>query len=139
MEWKLSTILKILKGTGDNILIPRASGVDVVVTYLIEDSPATLSIVEVTQQKFCVSYFDKDWYFGIVSYVSIENSNGNIKFLHPKGPASKFFWSRKTNVCRIPDENVACEENQTVGQVVTSQLCPSTCSKYGVGSSFNKK
>ena len=106
---------------------------------MIEGSPATLSIVEVAQQKFFVCYFDKDWCFGIVNYVSIENSNGNIKFLHPKRPASKYFWSSEADVCRIPDENGACEENQTVGQDLTSQLCSGTCSKYGVGSSFNKK
>ena len=91
--------IKILKGFGDNILISRNSGVDVAVTYLIEDSPATLSIVEVTQQKFCACYFEKDRYFEIVNYFSIVNSNVNIKFLHSKGPASKYSWSSKADVC----------------------------------------
>ena len=119
--------LKRLKVTGDNILISRASGVDVAVTYLIEDSPATLSIVELTSQKFFACYFEKDGYFEIVNYVSIKNDNTNIKFLHPKAPPSKYFWSSNADVCRIPDENVACEENPPEGQDVTSQLCPIAC------------
>ena len=49
------------------------------------------------------------------------------------------FWSSKADVCQIPDKNVACEENPPVGQDVTSQLSPSTCSKYGVGSILNEK
>ena len=106
---------------------------------MIEDSPATLSIVEVIPKKFCACYFEKDWYFEIVNYVSMENSNANITFLHAKGPASKYFCSSKADVCRIPNENVVCEENPPVGQDVTSQLCPSACSKDRVAPSFNKK
>ena len=59
--------IKILKGFWDNTLISRTSGVDIAVTYLIEDSLTTLSIVEVTQQKFCACYFEKDRYFGIIN------------------------------------------------------------------------
>ena len=50
-----------------------------------------------------------------------------------------FLLRIKADVCWVLDENVACEENPPVWQDVTSQLCPSTCSKYGVVSSFNKK
>ena len=28
----------------------------------------------------------KDWYFGVANFVSVEYSDVNVKFLHPKGP-----------------------------------------------------
>ena len=105
----------------------------------IFDSPATLSIAEVTPEKFCACYFEKDWYFGIVNYVSTENSNANIKYLHPKGPVSKYFWSSNADVCWILNENVAYEENPPVGQDFTSQICTRACSKYGFGLFLAKK
>ena len=82
---------KTLKRTADNILISRTSGVDVAVTYLTKDLPATLSIVEVTPKKFCGCYFEKDWYFGIVNCVSTENDNANIKYLHLKVQLQSIF------------------------------------------------
>ena len=36
--------------------------------------------------------YENDWYFGIANYISIENNDVNVKFMHPKGPASIFFW-----------------------------------------------
>ena len=36
--------------------------------------------------------YENDWYFGIANYISIENNDVNVKFMHPKGPASNFFW-----------------------------------------------
>ena len=31
--------------------------------------------------------------------------------MHPKGPASKFFWPSKDDACWIPAEMVKCEVN----------------------------
>ena len=45
--------------------------IDFPVTNLTEDSPATLSIKKVTPQKLYACYYEKDWYFGIVDYISI--------------------------------------------------------------------
>ena len=41
------------------------------------------------------------------------------QILAPKGPASKYFWSSNTDVCWIPHENVACEENPPVWQDIS--------------------
>ena len=31
--------------------------------------------------------------------------------MHPKGPASKFLWTIKADVCWVPAENLICEMN----------------------------
>ena len=72
------------------------SGVDFAVLNLTEHSPGenqlTLSIKELKLQKFYACYYEKDWYFWIVNYVSIENNDANVTFLHIKRPASKYCW-----------------------------------------------
>ena len=75
---------------GGNILITQISGVDFPVSNLTEDSPASIIIEEVIPQEFYVCHYEKDWYFGIANYVSIENNDVNVKSMHPKGTASKF-------------------------------------------------
>ena len=45
---------------GDNILISRISGVDFPVSNLIEDSPASKNIEEVTSQKFYACRCESD-------------------------------------------------------------------------------
>ena len=76
---------------GDNILMSRISGVDFPVSNLTEDSSASINIEKVISQKFYACRYKNDWYFGIANYVSTENNDVNVKFMHPKGPASKFF------------------------------------------------
>ena len=70
----------------------RISGVDFPVSNLIEDSSLSINIEEVIPQKFYACCYKNDWYCGIANYVLIENNDVNLKFMHPKGPASKFFW-----------------------------------------------
>ena len=47
----------------------------------------------------------------MANYVLIENNYVNVKFMHSKGPASKFFWSSKDDVCWVPAKNLICEVN----------------------------
>ena len=61
------------------------------VSNLIEDSSALINTEDVIPLKFYVCRYKNDWYCGIVNYVSIENNDANVKFMHPKGPASKLF------------------------------------------------
>ena len=97
----------------------RISGVDFPVQNLIEDSTASINIEEVIPQKFYACHYENNWYFGIVNYVSIEYNDVNVKFMRPKGPASKFFWPSK-DVCWVPAENLKCKVNppeaSTTGQ-----------------------
>ena len=47
-------------------------------------------------------------YFCIVNYVSMEHSDNNVKFKHPKAPAKKYFWSDLEDVCQIPLNHMIC-------------------------------
>ena len=67
-------------------------GVDFPVSNLTEDSPVSIDLEEVIPQTFYACSYKNDWYFGIANYVLIENNDVNVKFMRPKGPASKFFW-----------------------------------------------
>ena len=58
-----------------------------------EDSSASINTEEVIPQKFYACPYGNEWYFEIANYVSIENNDVNAKFMHHKGPASKFLWS----------------------------------------------
>ena len=52
---------------------------------------------------FYACRYDKEWYFGIVNFISHENADVNIEFMHPKGPSAQFFWpSRDDDTCWIP-------------------------------------
>ena len=99
----------------------RISVVDFPVSNLIEDSPTSINIEEAIPQKFYGCPYENDWYFGIANYVSIENSV-NVKFMHPKGPASKSFWPSRDDVCWVPAENLICEVNPPDAST-TRRLC----------------
>ena len=73
---------------GDNILMSGISEVDFPVSNMIEGSPPSINIEELIPQKFYVSCYENDWYFGIANFVSIENNDVNVKFMYT---ASKFF------------------------------------------------
>ena len=70
----------------------RISGVDFLLSNLTENSPASINIEEVIPQKFHACCYENDCYFEIANYVLIENNDVNVKFIHPKGPASKIFF-----------------------------------------------
>ena len=95
----------------DNILMSQISVVEFPVSNLIEDSPASINIEEVIPQKFYACRYENDWYFGIANYVLIENNDVNVKFMHPKGPTSKFSWPSRDHFCYVPAKNLICEVN----------------------------
>ena len=68
-----------------------------------------LKIEDIAPGSFYVCQYENDWYFGIASFVSMENQDLNIKFLHPKGPAVQFFWPTRDDICWIPISNVICK------------------------------
>ena len=47
--------------------------------------------------------------FCVASYVSGENGDVNMKFVHPKRPSEKLFWPQCDDVYWIPIEDVYCE------------------------------
>ena len=83
------------------------------------------AVEEVIPRKFCACRYENDWYFGIANYVSIETNDVDVKFMHPKRPASKFFWPSRDDVCWISVENLICEvsslEASTTGRFCVSE------------------
>ena len=41
--------------------------------------------------------------------LSSKHGDVNMNFLHPKGPAAKFFWPQRDDICWNPIEDVYCE------------------------------
>ena len=58
---------------------------------LIQHKDSVLSIEYIMPGLFCTCSYDDEWYFAVANYVSVENCDVNIKFLHPNGPFAKFF------------------------------------------------
>ena len=44
----------------------------------------------------------------VLSIVSMEHSDINVKFMHPKAPAKTFFWPDCEDVCWIPQNHLIC-------------------------------
>ena len=59
---------------------------------LIQQKGSVLSIEHIMSGSFYACSYDDEWYFGVANYVSLENCDVNIKFLHPNGLAAQFFW-----------------------------------------------
>ena len=57
---------------GENILMSQISGVDFPVSNLIKDSPASINIEESNTTEVLCFLLQKQWYFGIANYFSIE-------------------------------------------------------------------
>ena len=45
-------------------------------------------------------------YFAVANYVSLENYDVKIKFLHPNGPAAQFFRLGQEGTCWIPIDDI---------------------------------
>ena len=46
---------------------------------------------DITPGSYYACKYDSDLYFCIVNYVSMEHGDVNVKCMHPKAPAKKFF------------------------------------------------
>lgn len=43
-------------------------------------------------RSLCALHYDREWYFGKTNFVSPENADVNLMFLHPNGPFVRFSW-----------------------------------------------
>ena len=68
-----------------------------------------LKIEDIAPGSFYACQYENDWYLGIANFVSMENQDLNIKFLHPKGFTVQFFWPSRDEICWIPISNVICK------------------------------
>ena len=94
--------------SGNNVLMRRVSGGSEVCN-LVQQNVDDSDMSRIIPGSYYACRYDSDWYFGIVNYVSVEHLDVNVKFLHPKGPATKFFWPSRDDVCWIPINYVICQ------------------------------
>ena len=57
-----------------------------------------MDLNNITPGSYYAWKYDNNLYFCIVNYPSMERSDVNVKFMHPKAPA-KFFWPDHEDVC----------------------------------------
>ena len=67
-----------------------------------------MDLNDITPGSYYACKYDNDLYFYIVNYVSMEHGDVNVKFVHPKAPAKKFFWPDHEDVCWIPLNHMIC-------------------------------
>ena len=95
---------------GNGIVMKRVSGSTGFETTMITNLPLNdLKIEDIAPVSFYDCQYENDWYLSIANFVSMENQDLNIKFLHPKGPAVQFFWPSRDEICWIPISNVICK------------------------------
>ena len=72
---------------GNNITKSIVSG-NHTAKLLLQNDETSISIEDILPGSYYACRYDNDWYFGVANYVSVEHSDVNVKFLHPKGPSS---------------------------------------------------
>ena len=72
-----------------NIVMNCVSGV-ASKNLLIQQKENVLSIEYIMPGLFNACSYDNEWYFAVANYVSVQNCDSNIKFLHPNSPAAQF-------------------------------------------------
>ena len=60
---------------------------------LIQEKEIVLSIEYIMPGSFYACSYDDEWYFGVANYISLENYNVNIKFLHLNGPGCPVLYA----------------------------------------------
>ena len=69
------------------------------------NSKLKVSVKDIKPERFYACRYNNDWYFCNANCVSVEDGDINVKFLHPKRPALKFFWPCCDDICWIPTED----------------------------------
>ena len=72
--------------------------------HLVDTSRMDLD--NITPGSYYACKYDNNLYFCIVNCVSMEC--GDVKFMNPKAPAKKFFWTYHEDVCWIPLIHMIC-------------------------------
>ena len=72
---------------GNDITLSLVSG-NHSAKLLLQNDENSISIQDILPGSYDACRYDNDWHFGVANYVSVEHSDVNVKFLHPKGPAS---------------------------------------------------
>ena len=60
------------------------------------------TVVKVEISDFVACIYEQKWWIGIVTDIDSQQSDLQIKFMHPYGPARSFHWPRNDDVCWVP-------------------------------------
>ena len=51
--------------------------------------------------------YDDYWWIGLI--VEVDEEGVLVKFLHPHGPASSFYWPDHDDTCWVPKDALVCK------------------------------
>ena len=70
--------------------------------------PTTLQ-VPVQPMNFVACLYNFRWWIGMVLTVNDCEQDAEVKFMHPCGPTTSFFWPIHEDICHIPYTNILCK------------------------------
>ena len=94
---------------GNDIVMIRVSGMSEVINLRATPHMNIEGLQDIVPGLFYACKYDNEWYFGIVNYVCYENDDVNVKFMHPNGPSTQFFWPNRDDTCWIPLHDIICK------------------------------
>ena len=69
-------------------------------------------LVQVFAMNYVACCYNFKWWIGIILSINEEWQDAEVKFLHPHGPAEKFFWPQdRDDICHVPFSQIICTIN----------------------------
>ena len=59
--------------------------------------------------QFVACIYDGQWWLGSIVEICTDNNDAKISFMHPKEPATIFFWPTTVDDCSVPIVHILCE------------------------------
>ena len=53
--------------------------------------------------------YDGRWWLGLVEEINNVEQDAYVKFMHPPGPSTAFFWQQKVDACWVPFQQILCK------------------------------
>ena len=91
--------------SGSSLIMTPVSGGTLSNVHL-KERDNLISIEQIMPGSFYGCRYDNNWYFGVATYVSAENGDVNVRFLHPKGPSVQFSWPNREDTCWVPIHDI---------------------------------
>ncbi|CAH0394865.1 unnamed protein product [Bemisia tabaci] len=61
---------------------------------------------ELYENCYVACFYDQDWYFGVVEELHKDEQDVKVRFMHPNGPTTFFYWPRKEDICIVPVSSI---------------------------------
>ena len=70
----------------------------------VHDFHATFCLdEEIVIGSYAAVVYDQCWWLCLILERNVEERDVQVKFLHPKGPSSYFYWPQRDDVCFVPE------------------------------------